>query len=121
MTAPWGSGRTSERRRFVPSGGGAAPWDARARGLSRCPVPTRELAHPVTCTPPPARWAPLLPAGLRQRREVPGKSAVFSGEHFVLEETDWYLLNLFRLWWHYGISFLRLQMWVEEVMEKFMR
>jgi len=39
----------------------------------------------------------------------------------VLGETDWYLLNLFRLWWHYGISFLRLQMWVEEVMEKFMR
>ncbi|XP_009700958.1 PREDICTED: prenylcysteine oxidase-like, partial [Cariama cristata] len=58
---------------------------------------------------------------LKHRREVPGKSAIFSGEHFVLEETDWYLLNLFRLWWHYGISFLRLQMWVEEVMEKFMR
>ncbi|XP_050013871.1 prenylcysteine oxidase-like isoform X2 [Alexandromys fortis] len=59
--------------------------------------------------------------GLRQRREVVGRSAIFGGEHFVLEETDWYLLNLFRLWWHYGISFLRLQMWVEEVMEKFMR
>lgn len=59
--------------------------------------------------------------GLRPRREVVGRSAVFSGEHFVLEETDWYLLNVFRLWWHYGISFLRLQMWVEEVMEKFMR
>ncbi|XP_030314932.1 prenylcysteine oxidase-like isoform X2 [Calypte anna] len=59
--------------------------------------------------------------GLKHRREVAGKSAIFSGEHFVLEETDWYLLNLFRLWWHYGISFLRLQMWVEEVMEKFMR
>lgn len=65
--------------------------------------------------------APLLLTGLKHRREVPGKSAIFSGEHFVLEETDWYLLNLFRLWWHYGISFLRLQMWVEEVMEKFMR
>lgn len=50
-----------------------------------------------------------------------GRSAIFGGENFVLEETDWYLLNLFRLWWHYGISFLRLQMWVEEVMEKFMR
>ncbi|XP_004451021.1 prenylcysteine oxidase-like isoform X2 [Dasypus novemcinctus] len=59
--------------------------------------------------------------GLRHRREVVGRSAIFGGEHFVLEETDWYLLNLFRLWWHYGISFLRLQMWVEEVMEKFMR
>lgn len=65
--------------------------------------------------------APSAPAGLKHRREVAGKSAIFSGEHFVLEETDWYLLNLFRLWWHYGISFLRLQMWVEEVMEKFMR
>ncbi|KAM8973008.1 prenylcysteine oxidase 1-like isoform 1-T1 [Pelodytes ibericus] len=59
--------------------------------------------------------------GLRHRREVAGKSAIFSGDQLVLEETDWYLLNLFRLWWHYGISFLRLQMWVEEVMEKFMR
>nr|XP_004664816.1 prenylcysteine oxidase-like [Jaculus jaculus] len=59
--------------------------------------------------------------GLRQRREVVGRSAIFGEDHFVLEETDWYLLNLFRLWWHYGISFLRLQMWVEEVMEKFMR
>ncbi|XP_003217403.3 prenylcysteine oxidase-like [Anolis carolinensis] len=59
--------------------------------------------------------------GLKHRREVAGKSAIFNGEQFVLEETDWYLLNLFRLWWHYGMSFLRLQMWVEEVMEKFMR
>ncbi|KAM4677881.1 prenylcysteine oxidase 1-like [Discoglossus pictus] len=59
--------------------------------------------------------------GLKHRREVAGKSAIFNGEQLVLEETDWYLLNLFRLWWHYGISFLRLQMWVEEVMEKFMR
>ncbi|XP_026552152.1 prenylcysteine oxidase-like [Pseudonaja textilis] len=59
--------------------------------------------------------------GLKHRREVAGKSAIFTGEQFVLEETDWYLLNLFRLWWHYGMSFLRLQMWVEEVMEKFMR
>lgn len=64
---------------------------------------------------------PAVSSGLRHRREVVGRSAIFSGEHFVLEETDWYLLNLFRLWWHYGISFLRLQMWVEEVMEKFMR
>ncbi|XP_073507432.1 prenylcysteine oxidase 1-like isoform X2 [Phyllobates terribilis] len=59
--------------------------------------------------------------GLKHRKELAGKSAIFNGENLVLEETDWYLLNLFRLWWHYGISFLRLQMWVEEVMEKFMR
>uniref|UniRef100_A0A3Q3WPM3 Prenylcysteine lyase domain-containing protein n=1 Tax=Mola mola TaxID=94237 RepID=A0A3Q3WPM3_MOLML len=50
-----------------------------------------------------------------------GKTAVFNGEEMILEETDWYLLDLFRLWWRYGISFIRLQMWVEEIMEKFMR
>ncbi|KAG5844268.1 hypothetical protein ANANG_G00160570 [Anguilla anguilla] len=59
--------------------------------------------------------------GLKHRRSVAGKTAVFNGEEFILEETDWYLLDLFRLWWRYGISFIRLQMWVEEIMEKFMR
>ncbi|KAL2094609.1 hypothetical protein ACEWY4_009328 [Coilia grayii] len=59
--------------------------------------------------------------GLKYRRNVAGKTAVFNGHEFILEETDWYLLDLFRLWWRYGISFIRLQMWVEEIMEKFMR
>uniref|UniRef100_A0A1A8N8Y1 Prenylcysteine oxidase 1 like n=1 Tax=Nothobranchius rachovii TaxID=451742 RepID=A0A1A8N8Y1_9TELE len=59
--------------------------------------------------------------GLKHRRTVAGKTAVFNGEEVILEETDWYLLDLFRLWWRYGISFIRLQMWVEEIMEKFMR
>ncbi|CAG08860.1 unnamed protein product, partial [Tetraodon nigroviridis] len=59
--------------------------------------------------------------GLKYRRSMAGKTAVFNGEELILEETDWYLLDLFRLWWRYGISFIRLQMWVEEIMEKFMR
>ncbi|XP_028668534.2 prenylcysteine oxidase-like isoform X2 [Erpetoichthys calabaricus] len=59
--------------------------------------------------------------GLKYRRNVAGKTAVFNGKQIILEETDWYLLDLFRLWWRYGFSFIRLQMWVEETMEKFMR
>ncbi|KAM8834775.1 prenylcysteine oxidase 1-like [Synchiropus picturatus] len=59
--------------------------------------------------------------GLKYRRSVAGKTAVFNSDEMILEETDWYLLDLFRLWWRYGISFIRLQMWVEEIMEKFMR
>lgn len=59
--------------------------------------------------------------GLKYRRSVAGKTAVFNGEELILEETDWYLLDLLRVWWRYGISFIRLQMWVEEIMEKFMR
>uniref|UniRef100_A0A672REM3 Prenylcysteine oxidase 1 like n=1 Tax=Sinocyclocheilus grahami TaxID=75366 RepID=A0A672REM3_SINGR len=58
---------------------------------------------------------------VQQLGYVAGKTAVFNGDEFILEETDWYLLDLFRLWWRYGISFIRLQMWVEEIMEKFMR
>ncbi|XP_068554269.1 prenylcysteine oxidase-like isoform X2 [Anas acuta] len=101
------------------------PAAAAARAMAPLPPPLLLLLLLVPALPalPAASAGPAPPRsiGLKQRREVPGKSAIFSGEHFVLEETDWYLLNLFRLWWHYGISFLRLQMWVEEVMEKFMR
>ncbi|XP_072923791.1 prenylcysteine oxidase 1-like [Hemitrygon akajei] len=59
--------------------------------------------------------------GLKHRKSVPEKVAIFNGEHFVFEETDWYLQDLFKLWWRYGFGLLRLQMWVEEIMEKFMR
>ncbi|XP_069754924.1 prenylcysteine oxidase-like [Narcine bancroftii] len=59
--------------------------------------------------------------GLKHRKGVPEKVAIFNGEHFVFEETDWYLQDLFKLWWRYGFGLLRLQMWVEEILEKFLR
>ncbi|XP_043559762.1 prenylcysteine oxidase-like [Chiloscyllium plagiosum] len=59
--------------------------------------------------------------GLKHRKNVPEKVALFNGEEFVFEETDWYLQDLFKMWWRYGFSLLRLQMWVEEIVEKFMR
>ncbi|XP_067899050.1 prenylcysteine oxidase-like isoform X2 [Heterodontus francisci] len=59
--------------------------------------------------------------GLKQRKGIPEKLAIFNGEQFVFEETDWYLQDLFKMWWRYGFGLLRLQMWVEEILEKFMR
>ncbi|XP_077596577.1 prenylcysteine oxidase 1-like [Stigmatopora nigra] len=59
--------------------------------------------------------------GLAYRRGVSGKTAVFDGTEVIAEESDWYLLDLLRLWWRYGTSFIRVHMWLEEVMEKFMR
>ncbi|XP_048399735.1 prenylcysteine oxidase-like isoform X1 [Stegostoma tigrinum] len=59
--------------------------------------------------------------GLKHRKGVPEKLALFNGEEFVFEETDWYLQDLFKMWWRYGFGLLRLQMWVEEIVEKFMR
>ncbi|KAG9335731.1 hypothetical protein JZ751_004267 [Albula glossodonta] len=59
--------------------------------------------------------------GLSQRREVPSKMAIFDGEQLSFEESDWFIVNFLRMLWRYGFSFLRMQMWVEGVLDKFMR
>ncbi|NXG49626.1 PCYOX oxidase, partial [Psilopogon haemacephalus] len=46
---------------------------------------------------------------------------IYNGEDFVFEESSWYLINLLKLLWHYGLNPLRMYMWVEDIMDKFMR
>ncbi|XP_009319215.1 PREDICTED: prenylcysteine oxidase 1 [Pygoscelis adeliae] len=46
---------------------------------------------------------------------------IYNGEEFVFEESGWYLVNLLKLLWHYGLNPLRMYMWVEDVLDKFMR
>ncbi|KAM9368569.1 prenylcysteine oxidase 1 [Phaethornis superciliosus] len=46
---------------------------------------------------------------------------IYNGEEFVFEESSWYLVNLLKLLWHYGLNPLRMYMWVEEILDKFMR
>ncbi|KFO77753.1 Prenylcysteine oxidase, partial [Cuculus canorus] len=46
---------------------------------------------------------------------------VYNGEEFVFEESSWYLINLLKLLWHYGLNPLRMYMWVEDILDKFMR
>ncbi|NXS95863.1 PCYOX oxidase, partial [Jacana jacana] len=45
----------------------------------------------------------------------------YDGEEFVFEESSWYLLNLLKLLWRYGLNPLRMYMWVEDILDKFMR
>uniref|UniRef100_A0A3P9ISN7 Prenylcysteine oxidase 1 n=1 Tax=Oryzias latipes TaxID=8090 RepID=A0A3P9ISN7_ORYLA len=59
--------------------------------------------------------------GIPPRKDVPSKMAIFDGKELVFEESDWFLINFFRLLWRYGFSFLRMQMWVESILDKFMR
>lgn len=47
--------------------------------------------------------------------------AIFDGKELVFEESDWYIVNFFRMLWRYGFGFLRMQMWVESILDKFMR
>ncbi|XP_010180024.1 PREDICTED: prenylcysteine oxidase 1, partial [Mesitornis unicolor] len=48
-------------------------------------------------------------------------AGVYNGDEFVFEESSWYLLNLLKLLWHYGLNPLRMYMWVEDILDKFMR
>ncbi|KAK2520076.1 Pcyox1 [Columba livia] len=48
-------------------------------------------------------------------------AGIYNGEEFVFEESGWYIVNLLKLLWHYGLNPLRLSMWVEDILDKFMR
>ncbi|XP_050181808.1 prenylcysteine oxidase 1 isoform X1 [Myiozetetes cayanensis] len=48
-------------------------------------------------------------------------AGVYNGEEFVFEESSWYIINLLKLLWHYGLNPLRMSMWVEDILDKFMR
>ncbi|XP_072227369.1 prenylcysteine oxidase 1 [Leuresthes tenuis] len=59
--------------------------------------------------------------GIPPRTDVPSKMAIFDGKELVFEESNWFIINFLRLLWRYGFNFLRMQMWVESVLDKFMR
>ncbi|KAG5272565.1 hypothetical protein AALO_G00166910 [Alosa alosa] len=59
--------------------------------------------------------------GLNPRKDVPSKMAIFDGKELTFEESDWFVVNIFRMLWQYGFNFLRMYMWVEGILDKFMR
>ncbi|XP_041816175.1 prenylcysteine oxidase 1 [Chelmon rostratus] len=59
--------------------------------------------------------------GIPPRNAVPSKMAIFDGKELTFEESDWFIVNFFRMLWRYGFNFLRMQMWVESILDKFMR
>ncbi|NWW24066.1 PCYOX oxidase, partial [Falcunculus frontatus] len=46
---------------------------------------------------------------------------IYNGEEFVFEESSWSFINFLKLLWHYGLNSLRVSMWVEDILDKFMR
>ncbi|KAG7223954.1 hypothetical protein INR49_015211 [Caranx melampygus] len=59
--------------------------------------------------------------GIPARKDVSSKMAIFDGKELTFEESDWFIINFLRMLWQYGLNFLRMQMWVESVLDKFMR
>ncbi|XP_067168553.1 prenylcysteine oxidase 1 isoform X2 [Apteryx mantelli] len=55
---------------------------------------------------------------------APGQGSlvgIYNGEEFVFEESSWYVINVLKLLWRYGLNPLRMYMWVEDILDKFMR
>ncbi|KAG9488910.1 prenylcysteine oxidase 1 [Eleutherodactylus coqui] len=46
---------------------------------------------------------------------------IYNGDEFVFQESEWFLINVIKMLWHYGLNFLRMHMWVEDILDKFMR
>ncbi|XP_062269419.1 prenylcysteine oxidase 1 [Platichthys flesus] len=59
--------------------------------------------------------------GIPPRKEVSSKMAIFDGKELTFEESDWFIINFLRMLWRYGFNMLRMQMWVESILDKFMR
>ncbi|CAL9683484.1 unnamed protein product [Knipowitschia caucasica] len=59
--------------------------------------------------------------GIPPREAVSSKMAIFDGEQLIFEESDWFFINMLRLLWRYGFNMIRLQLWVESILDKFMR
>lgn len=59
--------------------------------------------------------------GISPRKDVASKMAIFNGKELTFEESDWFIINIIRFLWRYGFNFIRMQMWVESVLDKFMR
>lgn len=60
-------------------------------------------------------------AGLSAVQSSGGLMGVYNGESLVFEESSWFIINIIKLIWQYGFQSLRMHMWVEDILDKFMR
>ncbi|XP_070285525.1 prenylcysteine oxidase 1 [Myotis yumanensis] len=59
--------------------------------------------------------------GLSTIQSSGGLIGVSNGDTLVFEESSWFIINIIKLIWQYGFQPLRMHMWVEDVLDKFMR
>ncbi|KAJ1091575.1 hypothetical protein NDU88_004694 [Pleurodeles waltl] len=59
--------------------------------------------------------------GLSARPPTSSLVGIYNGKEFVFEESSWFIINLIKMVWYHGLNFPRMYMWVEEMLDKFMR
>jgi hypothetical protein len=76
----------------------------------------RALNHRAVSGAPPS-----VLAGLSSVPASGGLVGVYNGKSLVFEESSWFVINVIKLVWRYGFQSLRMHMWVEDLLDKFMR
>ncbi|XP_063304725.1 prenylcysteine oxidase 1-like [Pelobates fuscus] len=59
--------------------------------------------------------------GLHVRSPTSSIVGIYNGDDFVFQESNWFLINIIKMLWYYGLNFIRMYMWVEDMLDKFMR
>ncbi|XP_068128504.1 prenylcysteine oxidase 1-like [Hyperolius riggenbachi] len=59
--------------------------------------------------------------GLNARTPSGDLLGIYNGDYFVFQESEWSIINLIKMLWNYGLNFLRMHMWVEDILDRFMR
>ncbi|XP_067879542.1 prenylcysteine oxidase 1-like isoform X2 [Heterodontus francisci] len=59
--------------------------------------------------------------GLKEDKHPDHLLAVYDGEEFVFEESEWFLVNVIKLIWRYGFDYLRVKRWAESYLHMFMK
>ncbi|XP_068131023.1 prenylcysteine oxidase 1-like [Hyperolius riggenbachi] len=59
--------------------------------------------------------------GLTARTLPEDNFGIYNGDYLVFHESEWFLINILKKLWHYGLNFFRMNMWVDNVMDTFTR
>ncbi|XP_069812919.1 prenylcysteine oxidase 1-like [Dendropsophus ebraccatus] len=59
--------------------------------------------------------------GLKPRLPTASLVGIYNGDEFVFQESEWFVINVMKMIWNYGFNFLRMYMWVEDILDRFMR
>ncbi|XP_042328017.1 prenylcysteine oxidase 1 [Sceloporus undulatus] len=59
--------------------------------------------------------------GLSVPQSRNGLLGIYNGDEFVFEESSSNIWNFLKLLWYYGLNSLRMYLWVEKILDKFMR
>lgn len=63
----------------------------------------------------------LYVTGLKPKKGISGKLGLYDGSEFVFQEGEWSAFNYMSLFWRYGLSLVRMDSMISDMLKKFER